>query len=110
MRRRKGLMQAGVLGGCVSALVFSGCALGATLPLALATALLAALLLAGCGSQSLGSDGDAGLDAGPTPDASLNPCGEGICPEEGLACVVPPGQGPWCFPDADGDGLADVEE
>lgn len=109
MRRRLGPMSVCALVGVSAVLLFPGCALGASLPFALTAALLLLLLGLGCGSRSLGSDRDGGQDAGPAPDASINPCGEGLC-DEGLACVVPLGQGPWCYPDADGDGVADLED
>ncbi|MDY0004965.1 MAG: thrombospondin type 3 repeat-containing protein [Polyangia bacterium] len=102
------------LGACVllaiaASMLLTGCALGAALPALLAALLLVLLIGAGCGQRAMGSDWDAGADARPGPDASLDPCGETAC-EEGLACVTLPGEGPWCFPDADDDGVADMED
>lgn len=106
--------------GFGAACLLSGCALGVALPAGLVAALLGVgLLVAGaaCGSRSIGADSDAQTqpdaqtrpDAQVLPDGAVSACGTGLCPEY-MACVVLEDTRPWCFPDADDDGVADIQD
>lgn len=97
--------------GSVAALMLSGCAWSAGAPMAALAALLM-LATAGCGARAIGGEDDAGgnpADAAPRPDAAVYDCGPGHC-EESMACGTNAQGEPWCFPDADEDGVPDAED
>ncbi len=117
MRRvRTGRWWAGGAMMLAATLLSVGCAFGASGPMAL---LAAALLLGGaatslgtgCDSRAIGGEDDGGVqtDARPRPDASTTACGEGVCAES-MACEIQPNGDPWCYPDADNDGVPDAAD
>jgi hypothetical protein len=106
----------GLLTLCGCGLAPAGAAAGLVL-------LLISLGLAGCYRSTDSSDQyeipdadppdgespDAGLPDAGLPDAGPPECGTGICPDQ-MTCVISQDNGPWCFPDADEDGLWDEED
>jgi thrombospondin 2/3/4/5 len=85
-------------------LALSGCALGVpAAPLFTAlVALVALLFFAACG-------GATALDTDPIDDGDEDSCGDGRCIEYMTCDELPDGE-PWCFPDADRDGLRDADD
>jgi hypothetical protein len=89
-----------------AATLTAGCAWGAALPAGL---LALGLLLAaaagagtGCGARAIGGEDE---DAAVTD----SPCGPARC-EESMACGLTADDEPWCFPDADRDGVPNDED
>jgi hypothetical protein len=100
----------------VLAVGLSGCALALWSPvpwlIGVALAALCALCAACGASTGVGGDADGDIDADveiePDADAATDACGDGRCPEY-MSCTAPP-EAPWCYPDADGDGVFDEDD
>jgi hypothetical protein len=124
MRLRKTALFVFACGFTCGLLALCGCGLApAGAAAGLVLLLLSLGLAAGCYRSTEGSGHreipdaslpDTGLpDAGPPdaelPDVSPPGCGGWICPDH-MTCVITLESGPWCFPDADEDGLRDGDD